>query len=70
MVVDKYIDFVREGSVKYPKSRSAFFISFELENGKVRTYEVDERYFRRIKNGGKGELAVSDGKFIGFSKLK
>lgn len=69
-VVDKYIDVVRSGSYKMPHSRSAFFVTFLLENGKKRTYEVDERYFRRIKNGSKGELAVADGKFIGFSRKR
>ena len=67
-VVDKYTEIVREGSIKYPKSRLGFFISFKLESGKVRTYEVDEKWFRRIKNGAKGELAIVDGKFLGFSK--
>ncbi len=69
-VVDKYNKIVQTGSMKQPKSRPGFFVTFKLENGNTRTYEVDERYFRRINNGAKGELAISDGKFMGFSRDK
>ena len=69
-VVDKYTEIVQEGSIKYPKSRLGFFISFKLENGKVRTYEVVEKWFSRIKNGTKGELAIVDKTFYGFSREK
>lgn len=69
-VVNKYCDMVRERSVKYPRSRKACFISFEFEDGNIKTYEVDEDCFETIFYGEKGELAVSDGKFLDFSKFE
>lgn len=68
-VEDKYYSIIR-GSSRLIKSRPGFFVEFKLENGKVRTYEVDEKNFRRIKKGAKVQLAVADGKFVGFSKSK
>jgi hypothetical protein len=69
-VVNKYCDTVREGSVKYPRSRKACFISFEFEDGNIKTYEVDEDRFETIFYGDNGELAVSDGEFLDFSKIE
>ena len=68
-VVNKYCDTIREGSVKYPKSRNAYFLSFEFDDGSVKTFEVDVSLFDTIFYGEVGELAVSDGRFIEFNKF-
>lgn len=69
-VVNKYFERLNEGSAKYPVSRNAHFMSFELEDGSVRSYEVDEVCFETVFYGETGELAVSDGKFLDFCKFE
>ncbi len=65
-VINKYADAVYEGSVKYPKHRIGYFITFKTEDGKEITYDVGEKVFNRVYAYTTGDLAISDGKFLDF----
>lgn len=65
-VINKYTDVIYEGSVKYPKHRIGYFITFETEKGKKITYDVGERVFNRIHTYTTGDLATSNGDFLDF----
>lgn len=65
-VTNKYTDIVQTGSRKNPSHRIGFFVTFTLDNGKNITLDVGKKYFKRIKQDSKGDLATSEGEFIDF----